>query len=251
MEKQSILDSVGEIELYARLKKFEPQLRVHVGMRFFRVIDYHLKGLTKREHEFLRTTEFDFVICTGPKEKAQFAIEYDGIGKNYAEVDPHRPLKQAAKEKACRISKFPLLTLGPLTDIEGISVLEAIIESYLGGDAFSAMISSGYLSLEESFIYQFPPLTKLITKFGFSIRLNLVDITAPNAAQRTITFQTDTTEVTIKKSASVRSVSFPHFHALELADDIAQFRCLQEFGDRLAKGEFSVEGLRKKILHRQ
>lgn len=250
---KSILDSKGEIVVHEILQKYQGRFSIHTGVRFFRVIDYNLPGLTPGEHSYLNKTEFDFVVSEGAEMRPVFAVEYDGIGADYAKIDPQRPFKKATKIKACELAKFPLLWLEPLTFIEGLSILDAVLESYVGGKGVAQMVEAGELSWEESFIYDFPPLARLNQKYGHYRSKNeiLWDKKDFNHQGQRLYFRTDTGEVIIEKHASVRVVDFPFFHGLELASDIAHYRCFKEFEERLQRGEISVTQLDQRWNEKQ
>src|SRR6266700_1260867 len=157
----SLLDSAGEAIVHRILEKHRDRFSVHTGVRFFRVIDYDLCGLTDVERAYLKTTELDFVVCEGQHLRPIFAVEYDGIGNDYLKFDAKRPWKMAAKRKACELAGFPLLWLEPLSFIEGVSILDAAIDSYRGGKDVAEMVARGELGWEEAYIFEFPPLVRL------------------------------------------------------------------------------------------
>jgi hypothetical protein len=252
---ESILDSKGEVVVHEILQKYGDRFSIQTGVRFFRVISYDLPGITKAEKDYLKTTEFDFLVCEGPKMHPLFAIEYDGIGDDYQGIDKYRSLKKTAKIKACDIAEFPLLWLEPITFIEGISILDAILQSYIGGKAVDTMIENGELSWEESFIYDFPPFVRLNKKYGmFRISNEIFSEHGDfDSVIEKCKFQTDQGIIAIEKKAKVRFLRFPFFHGLELADDIAHYKCLKEFEERLQRKEFTVSGIvqrRKAVIEK-
>ena len=243
--KSSILDSKGETKTHEILKRFQDRYAIHVGVRFFKVLEYQMPGISDGERKYLNTTEFDFLICERETLRPLFGIDYDGIGKDAAKFDEHRLIKRQAKEKACDIAKFPFVWLEPMTDIEGTTILDAMIESYEGGVAIAKMVAAGDLAYDETFCYDFPPLAKMRERLSLFFAGNNVewDPKEPNVSWQEYRFQTDQGQITIRKKGVIRAVCFPYFHAMEVASDIAAYRCLKEFEYRLNKGEFTVDGI--------
>ncbi len=168
-------------------------------------------------------------------------MEYDGIGVDYSSIDPHRALKRGLKERLCKQETFPILWLDKLNEIEGVTILEAIVESYIGACDYQRLIDDGILSWEESFIYDFPPFARLNQRFShYCNRKESRIIDATNAVEVTTEFLVDQGTFKSARHAVVRTIQFPGFHALELAEDIAAYRCLKDFEAALERKEVST-----------
>ncbi len=76
---------------------------------------------------------------------------------------------RSTKQKACKIAGFPFIWLETFEQIDGTSILDAMIGSLLGGKSYSRMIESGYLHWEV--IYDFPPFVKMNRKYGRYARI--------------------------------------------------------------------------------
>lgn len=242
---QRLLVSKGEEVVYHRLKAFKQHLSVFPKVRFFDVFPWDIQNVNAKEHSYLEKTHFDFVICDkSPGLKPLFAVEFDGIGENYEALDPYRVLKRRLKERLCQQETFPLLWLDKLNDIEGTTILEAIVTSYIGSCDYEQLIKKGVLSWEESFIYAFPPLVRLNKKLGGYRIGQTSEVIDPQGSVKIINeFLIDDGTFKVSRGAIVRAIHFPGFHTLELAEDIAMYRCLREFEKALASGRVSTTAI--------
>ena len=74
---------------------------------------------------------------------------------------------------------------------------------------------------------------------------------SPSYGHSIYTFITDNGEITIEKTARMSVVSFPYFHSCEVAEDVADYRCLKEFERRIERGEISVAQIDARRMKRQ
>ncbi len=242
---KSILESKGETKIYNTLVRYNRSLVTQTGVRFFRIIDAHIPGLTISERDYLYMTEFDFIVADQHTHQPLFGIDWDGIGGDYLKFDERRPWKKAAKQKACELAGFPFVWMETFGEIEGTSILDAMIESFLGGRAVSELVRDGVISWEEQFCYDFPPFSKMTSKYGHYVRKNEFGPWLDRASGHSIyTFGTDDGCITIERTARVSVVNFPHFHSYEVASDLASYRCFLEFERRIKSGEVSVKKIR-------
>jgi len=247
-----LLVSKGEEGMYRRLTRFSDKFAVFAKVRFFDVFTWNTENLRPKEHSYLEKTHFDFVICDrSGRHKPLFAVEFDGIGNDYATLDPYLQLKRQLKERVSRQESFPLLWLDKLNEIEGTTIFEAILQSFIGHRSYEKLIQEGILSWEESFIYDFPPFARLNKKVGLYRISQTAKILDPKGSvQLANEFMADEGTYKVSHRAVVRAVEFPGFHSLELAYDIAGYRCLKDFDKALATGRVSVakiDGRRRAI----
>lgn len=247
--KKGLLSSKGEEKTDKILKKYSSYLKVYPKVRFFEVFDWNTKCTTK-EHEYLEKTDFDFVICR-PQQPYEFlfVIEFDGIGKDYPNIDPYRKIKKETKIKICKQEKFPLLWIETehIENIEGETILDVIIDSYINGNYFDNLREISKIKYDDSYVYEFKPLKVLLNKYGVYLREVYTEIPKEEKTefgviklQGVVMFNTNQGIKQIKQLATMRAIHFPYFHDLEFVEDLSHYLCLKELEREINKGKYKL-----------
>jgi hypothetical protein len=244
---KGLLVSGGERRTHQILEKYAGHFKVFTKVRFFDVIEWDSPNISPGEHRYLEKTHFDFVISQ-PQEplKPLFAVEFDGIGDDAPNIDPYRNLKKETKSKVCDTEGFPLLWLEfqEIKEIDGETMLDSILEHYIGGEWVEELIAKGELSPDDAYASVFPPTASLLSKYNIYFREvstlnfnhydNWVDVT------RRVRFKTDVGMGNIERTARVRNINFPHFGSIMFAEDMATYECLHTFDLHVRTGKFML-----------
>ena len=222
---KGLLVSFGEKKTHRILEKYSDQLKIFTKVNFFDVIDWNTPGISSKEHAYLAKTHFDFVI-THPDEPFAplFAIEFDGIGINSASIDPYRQLKKKTKSKICAAQKFPVLWLEfeHIQEIRGETMLDFIIECYLGGRWVDDLKREGVISPDDAYASRFRPTARLWAQYAaLPISTSIVNIESQDdSVEVTVSIQFPVNDKTykIQRSARVRNMHLPHFGSVILAE---------------------------------
>lgn len=240
-----LLVSFGEKKTHRILEKYSEGFKVFTKVRFFDVIDWNTPNISPNEHSYLERTHFDFVICESKEPlKPLFAVEFDGIGDNAIDLDPYRKLKKTTKSRVCTAEGFTLLWLEfeEIKEIDGVTVLDSILEHYVGGEWIEELIAKGEAAYDDSYASIFRPAAKLLAKYNTYlmgvITLGFTDENDMVEVNRCIRFKTDVGMGKIERSARVRNINFPHFSSLMLAEDLATYHCLNAFHTYVKDGKF-------------
>lgn len=262
---KGLLVSFGEKKTHKILKKYEGKFTINPKIRFFDVIEWNTHGISPKEHSYLEKTHFDFVICEAKEPyKPLFAIEFDGIGDNYLEIDRFREKKHETKQRICEQEGFPLLWIGyeEIRKFEGETILDSIIDSYIGGEAINRLAEDGVLPNYETYIHEFKPMVLLLRKYHSWIKglvfderpiqnklkdcvtirriLRVRTTNNPKEISNNI-IENRRATLEIVKSASVKMIRFPHYHPHEIASDIATYLCLKELDYMVSRSEISLK----------
>lgn len=240
---KEILVSNGEKVSYNILKKYENEISIFPKVRFFDVFEWNTASISTKEHNYLEKTHFDFIICQKDKGyKPIFAIEFDGIGKDYKNIDKYRELKKNTKLRICKEYEFPIIWIDSkeITEVDGETILDAIIRSYIEGRFHEENFSSYDEYETGGFMYFFKPMNRLRRKYSKII----IGIESRGIKQSNE--QIETKEILkvatvngiheIIKTAKIQYFKVPYFHPFELLEDLAIYKCLRELDKLVKKG---------------
>lgn len=228
---KGLLVSSGERRTYEILQKYPDMFKIFTKVRFFDVVDWDTPGISEKEHQYLAKTHFDFVVCDARDPfQPLFAIEFDGIGEDADSIDPYRKLKKKTKSKVCKSVGFPLLWLEfeNIRDIDGDTMLNFIIENYVGMDIM------------------FRPTLKLLMKYQSFVISGLIEDMSHQDGwvqiTRKITFNTTRGLQYIIRSARVNLSDFSDFGSsvIHFTDDVAQYECLRALDAWVNAGEVTL-----------
>lgn len=240
----SLLVSKGETRTHQILEKYNYIFKIFPKVRFFDIVDWNTPGISPREHQYLEKTHFDFVICTNNSPyKPLFAVEFDGIGANISSIDPWRNLKKETKLRICHAETFPVLWIEEeeITDLGGETILDAILSHYIiYSSRYGADIQPG-----EGPVYIFPPTVDLLEKYTQFIGDMLIDKIEQTPLWTSVTRRIEVNTIKgkeyISRTIRLRPIHFPHFHSVELADDIATYECIAIFEKKFRQGHYILD----------
>lgn len=256
--KQVTPVSFGERKTGKLLKKYDEHIKIYPRVLFFDVFERDI-NCTRKEHEYLEKTYFDFVI--GEPEapyKFLFAVEFDDIQEDYKDIDPHRKIKKETKNKICRQEKFPLLRIGykHIENFDGETILDAILDSYIYGKEFDKMREAGAVACDETYLYDFKSLHILLQKYRSSLMSirseipeeKIIEMTEPGGKIKLmgiIDFNTEKGVDQIRNFVVIEAIDFPHFYSLEFAEDFSKYLCLKELDIGISKGKYRFGKIRE------
>ncbi|WP_339289155.1 hypothetical protein [Paenibacillus sp. FSL E2-0201] len=184
-----IFDSEAERGLFIKLtekwEKFNLRISHHLPCsKIIKEIYSNSGKLTDKEKDFLKVSDFDFVILSGnPLDygKVLLIIEFDGLGSGYSTKteyvkvneteDPYRKLKLDLKLRICKEKKIPIVVISwdEISELNNVrfTIADAIIADVLAFKSFNEGIEN-YLADALEYSYS---LGEAVRDYEFISRL--------------------------------------------------------------------------------
>lgn len=258
---KGLLVSGGENRTHQILNEWADHVGVFPKVRFFDVADWNTPNISPQEHRYLEQTHFDFVVTEPTRPyRPLFAVEFDGIAAAADSIDPYRNLKKSTKSRVCEDIGFPLLWIEypEIVALGGETILDAIIESYVGGEWVKGMAERGEIHPDGAvYTYMFKPALRLLHKYPRAIfpELGVIEpqswVIGKNViAGFRVLVRTNRGIEEIARRVGVKAINFPHYSPIEMSIDLSLYECMKEFGRRVRSGRYTIDEERAVVYAR-